>query len=414
MPLAFRPYTHRVDATAVDPLVGRLLDGRYRIESKIARGGMATVYVGRDTKLDRVIALKVMHPHLAQDDDFVRRFIGEAKAAAALSHPNVVAVYDQGADGANVFLAMEYLPGKTLRDLLDERGRLSAREAVDILQPVLSALGAAHRAGLIHRDVKPENVLLTTDGQIKVADFGLARAESDSKQTKTGVMIGTVAYMAPEQVINGQADARSDVYAAGILLFELITGRQPHRADTPLSVAYKHVNEQVPLPSSLVPGVPQRIDALVASATNRDPARRPSDANHFYALLSDTSLALPAQGLTPPPSPDNATSILSVPAPTHPTNNHTSVFQGPPVFPAEDPVPALDRVMYFVTGKFVLVALGLIAAMVIGWATWYQVSGQYEHVPNIVGMELDAAQSKLTTEGIKFTLGKKDLSLIHI
>jgi len=302
---------------------------------------------------------------------------------------------------------MEYLPGKTLRDLLNERGRLNSREAVDILLPVLSALGAAHRAGLIHRDVKPENVLLTTDGQVKVADFGLARAESDSKQTKTGVMIGTVAYMAPEQVINGQADARSDVYAAGILLFELITGRQPHQADTPLSVAYKHVNEQVPLPSSLVPGVPQRIDALVASATNRDAARRPVDANHFYSLVSDTSLAIPVQGPTQPPSPDNATSVLSVPAMTNPSNNHTSVFQGSQ-FPPEDPVPALDRIMYFVTGRFVLVALGLIAAMVIGWAIWYQVAGQYDHVPNLIGLELDAAEAKLSSDGIKYAVGKKD------
>ncbi|WP_460367608.1 protein kinase domain-containing protein, partial [Actinocorallia lasiicapitis] len=283
-----------MDATQVDPLVGQVLDGRYRVESRIARGGMATVYVGRDLKLDRIIALKVMHPHLAQDEEFVRRFIGEAKAAAALSHPNVVAVYDQRTDGEHVFLSMEYLPGRTLRALLDERGRLPVDVALSIMLPVLAALGAAHRAGLVHRDVKPENVLLTTDGQVKVADFGLARAETDSKQTKTGVIIGTVAYMAPEQVIAGTSDVRSDVYAAGVVLFELLTGRQPHEGDSPLTVAYKHVNDRIQLPSALVPGIPPRLDAIVAAATDRDPARRPMDADHLYALLTDESLPVPA------------------------------------------------------------------------------------------------------------------------
>src|SRR5918999_1032699 len=245
-----------MDATAVDPLVGRVLDGRYRIDSRIARGGMATVYLSHDLKLDRTIALKVMHANLAQDEDFVRRFIHEAKSAAALSHPNIVAVFDQGTDGANVFLAMEYVPGRTLREVLSQRGRLGPREALVIMQPVLAALAVAHRAGLIHRDVKPENVLVMEDGRIKVTDFGLARAETASKQTKTGVLLGTVGYLAPEQVLSGTADARADVYAAGIMLFELLTGRQPYEGDTPLAVAYKHVNEVVPLPSSWLPGLP--------------------------------------------------------------------------------------------------------------------------------------------------------------
>src|SRR5258708_21612620 len=192
-----------MDTTVADPLVGQVLDGRYRIESRIARGGMATVYVARDIKLGRTIALKVMHPNLAQDDDFVRRFIVEAKSAAALSHPSVVAVYDQGTDGQHVFLAMEYVPGRTLRDLLTGQGRLGPRQALSLMQPVLAALGAAPRAGLVHRDGKPETVLLTDDGQGKVADFGLARAETASKQTKTGMIIGTVAYMAPEQGLSG-------------------------------------------------------------------------------------------------------------------------------------------------------------------------------------------------------------------
>jgi serine/threonine protein kinase len=197
-----------MDTTVADPLVGQVLDGRYRVQARIAQGGMATVYVGHDQKLDRTVALKVMHPNLAGDEDFVRRFIGEAKHAAALSHPSVVAMYDQGTDKGHVFLAMEYVPGRTLRDLLTERTRLGPRQALELIQPVLAALGAAHRAGLVHRDVKPENVLLNADGRVKVADFGLARAESASKQTKTGMLIGTVAYLAPEQVISGDADAR--------------------------------------------------------------------------------------------------------------------------------------------------------------------------------------------------------------
>src|SRR5512139_603215 len=362
-----------MDTTVADPLVGQVLDGRYRIEARVARGGMATVYLSRDIKLDRVIALKVMHAGLAQDDDFVRRFIGEAKSAAALSHPNVVAVYDQGTDGQYVYLAMEYVPGRTLRDLLTEQGRLGPRQALEVIQPVLAALGAAHRAGLVHRDVKPENVLLTDQGQIKVADFGLARAETAGKQTKTGVIIGTVAYLAPEQVVSGHADLRSDVYAAGIMLFELLTGQQPHQADTPLAVVYKHVNEVVPLPSSVVPGIPSQLDALVAAATAHDPGRRPADAGHFLAAVTAAVPTLgqpmhPGQGHDPAGAAGNATSVLyAAPQPTIPgqgnhtaiagnhtamTGNHTSVLPpgaalglDPAAGPAGPPPSAMDRLI---------------------------------------------------------------------
>src|SRR3954452_1003673 len=316
-----------MDTTVADPLVGQVLDGRYRVQARIAQGGMATVYVGHDTKLDRTVALKVMHAGLAGDEEFVQRFIGEAKHAAALSHPNVVAMYDQGTDRGYVFLAMEYVPGRTLRNLLSERGRLGPREALQVMQPVLAALGAAHRAGLVHRDVKPENVLLTSDGQVKVADFGLARAETASKQTKTGMIIGTVGYLAPEQVISGDADARTDVYAAGIMLFELLTGRQPYEGGTPLAVAYKHVNETVPLPSSVIHGLPPQLDALVASATNRDPARRPSDANHFQAAAGEVYGALPPDvdatlaAVPTPPAPSRAGDGTQAPPPEGATQN---------------------------------------------------------------------------------------------
>ncbi|MGE5291099.1 MAG: protein kinase domain-containing protein, partial [Micromonosporaceae bacterium] len=275
-----------MDATLAGSLVGRMLDGRYRVESRIARGGMATVYVATDTRLDRTVALKIMHKELATDADFVRRFIGEAKSVARLSHPNVVAVFDQGSDGEHLYLAMEYVPGRTLRDLLNERGRLSPVEALDIMAAILAGLGAAHRAGLVHRDVKPENVLLTGSG-VKVVDFGLARAVAEARQTKTGMVIGTVAYLAPEQMSRATADARADVYAAGVMLFELVAGCQPYTGDSPLAVAYMHVNETVPPPSSVAPGVPQAIDSLVALATHRDPGLRPGDANQMLGAVDE-------------------------------------------------------------------------------------------------------------------------------
>ncbi|MEU8796633.1 Stk1 family PASTA domain-containing Ser/Thr kinase [Spirillospora sp. NPDC048819] len=391
-----------MDTTVADPLVGRVLDGRYRIESRIARGGMATVYVARDIRLDRIVAIKVMHAGLASDEDFVARFIGEAKAAAALSHPNVVAVYDQRTDGEHVFLVMEYVAGQTLRDALTSLGRLGPRAALEIMQPVLAALGAAHRAGLVHRDVKPENVLITEDGQVKVADFGLARAETASKMTKTGMIIGTVGYLAPEQVLAGNADVRSDVYAAGVMLFELVTGHLPHRGDTPLAVAYKHVNETVPPPSSVVPGLPPQVDALVTDATSHDPARRPVDANQYHAEVAEVFGGLPRDfDRRLEEASRNATSVLEAPL-----GGRTAVLDRstlPPDYPPEH-IPGrtrADRAIGALTGRYVLVAIGAIAALILGWAVWYQTSGQYEHVPqSIIGMKVSDARDQLESAGL--------------
>jgi eukaryotic-like serine/threonine-protein kinase len=285
-----------MDTTLARPPIGQLLDGRYRVESLIARGGMATVYLGTDTRLDRTVALKIMHPELANDEDFVRRFVVEARSVARLSHPNVVTVFDQGTDGRTLYLAMEHVPGRTLRDLLNERGRLGPHEALDIMDGVLAGLAAAHDAGIAHRDVKPENVLLTDSMVVKVADFGLARLLAGVSQTKTGMIIGTAAYLAPEQVAGQTADARTDVYAAGVMLFELLTGTQPHTGDTPLAVAYKHVNEVVPPPSSVVPGLPSALDTLVALATSRDPELRPGDAGQFLRAVTGVRHALPPAG----------------------------------------------------------------------------------------------------------------------
>jgi eukaryotic-like serine/threonine-protein kinase len=270
-----------MDDTLADPLTGRLLDGRYAVTARIAHGGMATVYLAMDTRLDREVALKVMHAELARDDDFVRRFIGEAKSVARLSHQNVVAVFDQGADGPLLYLAMEYVPGRTLKEMLHDNGRLPPAVALEIMTGVLGGLAAAHTSGIVHRDVKPENVLLTADGRIKVADFGLARALTAAGHTRTGLLIGTVAYVPPEQVTGDSTGPRGDVYSAGVMLFQMLTGRLPFTGDTPLSVAYQHVNNDVPAPSTLTPGLPAAVDQLVLTATSRDPARRPADAGEF-------------------------------------------------------------------------------------------------------------------------------------
>jgi eukaryotic-like serine/threonine-protein kinase len=298
-----------VQTATADPLVGRLLEGRYRILDRIARGGMSVVYAAVDERLDRRVAVKVMSSSLSADPKFNDRFAREARAAARLTHVNTVAVYDQGVDdssGHHVFLVMELVPGRTLRDLMRERqtagGGFSPAEAVSIMEPVLSALSAAHRAGIVHRDIKPENILLSDDGLVKVADFGLARAvDADAASTRTGLMMGTVAYCAPETIVHGRSDERSDVYSAGIVLFELLTGQVPFRGDSAMNVAYQHVHNRVPAPSSRVKGIPTPIDEIVVSATDSDATGRPGDASVFLAELADAraDLALPVVPVPP-------------------------------------------------------------------------------------------------------------------
>ncbi|MFL6128275.1 MAG: protein kinase domain-containing protein, partial [Mycobacteriales bacterium] len=301
-------------STAVaDPLVGTVLDGRYRVDRMLARGGMSTVYAGTDLRLDRWVAVKVMAPALAHDPAFTDRFVREARTAARLSHPHAVAVFDQGAEdtraGRVVFLVMELVPGGTLRDVLRQRGRLRPDEAVSLLEPVLAALAGAHRAGLVHRDVKPENVLIAPDGTVKVVDFGLARAvAAPSTSTQAGVVLGTVAYVAPEQVTRGAADPRTDVYSAGILLFELLTGGPPYAGDSAIAVAYRHVHDDVPPPSSRAPGIAPALDELVQRATRREPGARPPDAGALLAELAmvraDLGLRhVPPRDVVPPADP---------------------------------------------------------------------------------------------------------------
>ncbi|WP_284303619.1 Stk1 family PASTA domain-containing Ser/Thr kinase [Mobilicoccus caccae] len=281
-----------------DGLVGRMVDGRYTVLAHIADGGMGSVYAALDTRLDRQVALKVMRPELARDADFVTRFRREARSAARLSHPHVVAVFDQGEDDGLLFLAMEFVDGQTLRDLLNEKDALTPREAFEVTEAVLEALRAAHRKDLVHRDVKPENVLLSTDDQVKVADFGLARAMGTSTATgRTGPLLGTVAYLAPEQVEHGTADHRSDLYGVGLLLHEMLTGRTAVEGESPIHIAWQHVNGSLTPPSGHVEDLPGALDDLVATATRRDPADRYQDAAAFLAALRTTRLGLSDEDL---------------------------------------------------------------------------------------------------------------------
>ncbi|MFJ7333755.1 Stk1 family PASTA domain-containing Ser/Thr kinase [Streptomyces sp. NPDC101116] len=407
-----------MDTTLQDPLVGQVLDGRYRIDARIAVGGMATVYRAVDTRLDRVLALKVMHPSLAVDASFVERFIREAKSVARLAHPNVVQVFDQGTDGSYVYLAMEYVAGCTLRDVLRERGALQPRAALDILEPVLAALGAAHRAGFVHRDMKPENVLIGDDGRVKVADFGLVRAV-DTVTNTTGTVLGTVSYLAPEQIEDGTADPRVDVYACGVMLYEMLTGDKPHDGDSPAVILYKHLHEDVPPPSAAVPGMAYELDAMVASATARTPAVRPHDAVALLAqvrdgrgrLDEDQLDAVPPQALAVDhDNGDDRTTVipraLTTPRPRPADEDdaaagesldRTSRFASPPPPPPARRRPGSRR------GP-VAIVVAVLLALGLGVGVWYINSGQFTEVPPLLAKTQDQAEDRLRDAGLE--LGK--------
>lgn len=268
-----------------DPLVGIVLDGRYRVDTLIATGGMSAVYRGLDLRLDRPVACKIMDSRYAGDQQFLTRFQREARAVARLKDPGLVAVYDQGLDSQHPFLVMELIEGGTLRELLRERGPMPPHAVAAVLSPVLGGLAVAHRAGLVHRDIKPENVLISDDGDVKIADFGLVRAVAEAKITSTSVILGTAAYLSPEQVATGDAGPRSDVYSVGILAYELLTGATPFTGDSALAIAYQRMDNDVAPPSSVIAGVPSQFDELVLQATARDPAERYADAMEMGAEL---------------------------------------------------------------------------------------------------------------------------------
>lgn len=382
---------------------------------------MATVYVAHDLRLDRRQALKVMHPSLAQDPAFVQRFINEAHSVAKLSHPNVVQVFDQGEDTGHVFLAMEYVPGQTLRDLLKAKGRLAPRTALNIMASVLAALGAAHQAGMVHRDVKPENVLITEDGRVKVADFGLARAVEQSNQglTRTGTLMGTAAYLAPEQIEKGLADARSDVYAAGIMLYELLTGSQPHTGETPIAIAYQHVNEDVPRPSNFVPNMPPEVDALVTKATEREPRFRPSNAGQYLAKVLEVLKRLPEDPQHAGPLAPVAPQKGSAPTVTAPqliaagagpgTENATMVVDMDAAGFDDGAGDDGGEEASWLSRNRVLAFGGAVVALVVLVAGWWFLIGRFEPVPDVVGSDTDTARSEIQASGLEFDLSDEEV-----
>ncbi|MDQ2623543.1 MAG: Stk1 family PASTA domain-containing Ser/Thr kinase [Actinomycetota bacterium] len=422
--------------TITDPLVGTVVDGRYEVLSRIARGGMATVYLAVDRRLDREVALKVMHAHLADGadgSDFIARFRREARSAARLTHAGLVGVYDQGLDGEVSYLTMEYVEGITLRRRLAEAGALSLHESLSIIENVLDALSAAHRHGLVHRDIKPENVLMASDGRIKVADFGLARAVTEVTATTTGTVLGTVAYLGPELVSRGISDPRTDVYACGILLFEMITGRQPFTGETPVQVALQHVSNDIPAPSDSVSWLPQEIDDLVHALAARNPDDRPHDAAAALELVRrargalDTATLDRAADVPPtitlhpataihgsddprsPGSPDDAeTTLIDMSESGSTIALPIGVGVLSPEHQAEverlEANRARRRRRWWAAAVILTVLAGLAAG---GWWFVNHGPGSFTDVPEVVGLDQDRAIAVLTKAGLGHRIGEE-------
>ena len=405
-------------------LTGELIDDRYQLTALLATGGMATIYSAIDTRLDRKVAVKIMHPHLAQDEDFVGRFIREAKAAASLSHPNIVAVQDQGWNQSGVpavFIVMELVEGHTLRDYIHERGKLTIEDALSFIDPVLSALSAAHAIGIIHRDIKPENILISKEGRVKIADFGLARGNmlGTTMTAESSVILGSVSYLSPEQVQRGVADSRSDVYATAIVLFEMITGEKPFAGETPIQIAYMHVNEKIPLLSSKVKGVPAALDELVAKATSTDPDERPRDAGAFLAELNrvrteidpkrkqmSLELDLPVAPIREEVRDKSRMAKRAEAAKAAQATEIVTPMTENTANTKKDRAEERRRVSKRVRRNRIIAILLAISVGVAGW--WIVLGpGAKVSVPSVIGASLDKANSLFSPLGLKSEVAKR-------
>ena len=395
-------------------LTGELIDNRYLLKRQIASGGMATIYAGIDTRLDRPVAVKVMHAHLANDEAFVSRFIKEAKATAALSHPNIVSIQDQGWNEGGppaVFLVMELVEGSTLRDFLNENGPLSVEQTIQFITPVLSALAAAHLIGIIHRDVKPENILISKDGRIKVADFGLARnmTMAQTMTAESSVVLGSVSYLSPEQVQRGIADARSDVYAIGIVLFEMLLGKKPYDGETPIQIAYRHVNDRIPNVKEFKSDVPEMIADLIFQATAPNPDQRPKDAEQLLSKVRDIqakldpkrrqmSLELDLPPLLPKISKRSKVSIGSAFGGLKEKTTQLISTKPINVTKAEDSVRTKKRKVSRRVKRNRIIALLILLGVIFGG---YQLLGVGKiSVPSLVGMSQNEAKEALSNIGL--------------
>ena len=395
-------------------LTGELIDNRYLLKRQIASGGMATIYAGIDTRLDRPVAVKVMHAHLANDEAFVSRFIKEAKATAALSHPNIVSIQDQGWNEGGppaVFLVMELVEGSTLRDFLNENGPMSVEQTIQFITPVLSALAAAHLIGIIHRDVKPENILISKDGRIKVADFGLARnmTMAQTMTAESSVVLGSVSYLSPEQVQRGIADARSDVYAIGIVLFEMLLGKKPYDGETPIQIAYRHVNDRIPNVKEFKSDIPEMIADLIFQATAPNPDQRPKDAEQLLSKVRDIqakldpkrrqmSLELDLPPLLPKISKRSKVSIGSAFGGLKEKTTQLISTKPINVTKAEDSVRTKKRKVSRRVKRNRIIALLILLGVIFGG---YQLLGVGKiSVPSLVGMSQSEAKEALSNIGL--------------